>query len=199
MKKLKLICSAIVAFSVLALAGCDLELPDSAKVYYNSGETTFDKGTATASDWGDSLVVGFSPMYGTFAYSTYIDGTLSIDNAEVTGADEWWKNRVDSKATSIADGETVKITLTCTSGSVIALCMHVHNNTGWWWYNPGDGNFWGDDALNATYDKTYTMSGTRTMTLNVPYTFTITRNGNELVWDFKTVANAGSDEAEEDD
>ncbi|MBR1714455.1 MAG: hypothetical protein IJ717_05875 [Treponema sp.] len=34
MKKLKLICSAIAAFGLLALAGCDLEISDSSKVEY---------------------------------------------------------------------------------------------------------------------------------------------------------------------
>ncbi len=197
MKKLKLICSAIVAFSVLALAGCDLELPDSAKVHYNTAAIIYDTGTATASEWGDSLVVGFSPMYGKFTYTTLNGDTTKIDSAEVTGANAWWDNRVDSQATSIADGETVTIKLQCTEGSVVALCMHVHNDTGWWWYNPGDGNFWGDDSLNATYNKTYTMSGTRTLSEGMPYTFTITRKGSELTWSFKTISNA--EEAEEDD
>ena len=36
MKKSKRICSAIAAFGVLALAGCDLEVPDSAKVVLKS-------------------------------------------------------------------------------------------------------------------------------------------------------------------
>ena len=197
MKKLKLICSAIVAFSVLALAGCDLELPDSAKVHYNTGATIYDTGVATASEWGDSLVVGFSPMYGKFSYTTYNGETVKIDNAEVTGANAWWTDRVDSQATSIADGETVTINLQCTEGSVVALCMHVHNDAGWWWYNPGDGNFWGDDSLKATYDKTYTMSGARNLSEGIPYTFTITRSGSELTWSFKTISNV--EEAEEDD
>jgi|GEM_PF-3491702 len=44
MKKFKLICSAIVAFTVLALAGCDLEISDSEKVKYYTAE--FDTETA---------------------------------------------------------------------------------------------------------------------------------------------------------
>ncbi len=197
MKKLKLICSAIAAFGLLALAGCDLELDDSAKVLYKDS-VTFDTGVAVADDWSDSLVVGFSPMYGTFTYSLYNGGTAELEDATVTGADAWWTGRVDSSSVSLADGETVTVKLSCTSGTTVAFCIHVHNNTGWWWYNPGDGNFWGDDSLNATYNKTYTMSGTRTLTTDVPFTFTITREGKNLSWSMVTVGSS-SEEDEEDD
>ena len=43
MKKFKTICSAIVAFTVLALAGCDMEVPDSEKVEYFSAEFVTDE------------------------------------------------------------------------------------------------------------------------------------------------------------
>jgi len=43
MKKLKLICSAIAAFGLLALAGCDLEIDESDKVYYFSSEFNTDE------------------------------------------------------------------------------------------------------------------------------------------------------------
>ncbi|MBQ4378114.1 MAG: hypothetical protein II821_02815 [Treponema sp.] len=199
MKKMKTICSAIVAFTALALAGCDLELPDSAKVLYNTNSAiTWDTGVASADEWGTDLVVGFSPMYGTFSYSTYEDDTAKIEDASVTGAGAWWTDRVDSLSTDLADGETVSLNITCTEGSTIAFCVHVYNSTGWWWYNPGDGNFWGDDSLNAVYEKTYKMSASRTLKENVPYVFTITRNGTELSWSFKTSADSG-DEEEEDD
>ena len=38
MKRLKMICSAIAAFSVLALAGCDLTIPESQKVEYAAAD-----------------------------------------------------------------------------------------------------------------------------------------------------------------
>ena len=198
MKKLKTICSAIVALNVLALAGCDLELPDSAKVLYNES-VTYDTGVASAEDWGDGLVVGFSPMYGTFSYTMYNGDTVKVEESTVTGANAWWTDRVDSSSVDIADGDTVTVELKCTEGDTVAFCMHVHNDTGWWWYNPGDGNFWGDDSLNATYTKNYTMSGTRTLKAGVPFTFTITRNGKNLTWSMKCIAGSGSDEAEEED
>ena len=192
MKKLKLICSAIAALSVLALAGCDLEIPEKSKVYYNSN-VTFDKGVASAADWTSGLGIGFSPMYGSWKYSSYKGEDKVIEETVIQGAEKWWTDRVDSEATTLLDGETITIYLECVSGSTAALCMHAHNDSGWWWYNPGDGNFWGDDSLGATYETTYKTSGARTLAEGMSYKFEISRNGNDLSWNFVSLS------AEEDD
>lgn len=190
MKKFKTICSAIVAFTVLALAGCDMEVPDSEKVEYASS-IKYDAGVATSTHWDDSqLVVGISPMYGTWKI-TSIKGELIVVDESVKGAEAWWDNRKDSTPTTLDDGETVTMKLECTTEGTAAMCVHCHNDTGWWWYNPGDGNFWGDDSLEGTYDKTFSTS-TRTVAYGNTYTFVITRNGDKLDWTFSQTKEEGA-------
>ena len=191
MKKLKSICSAIAAFCVLALAGCDLDIPESDKPDYTD-DVIYDKGTATVSDWGTALKVGFSPMFGTWTYSfTDADDNEKLAETTVTGADVWWNNRVDSTQVALDEGETLVLYLECTKSNAgnPGLAIHATNSNGWWWYNPGDGNFWGDDSLSATFTKTYTTDGTRNISTNVKFKFTITRSGTDLNWDFQELGD----------
>ena len=172
---------------MLALAGCDVEIANGDKPDYSSN-ITYDTGTATVSDWGTDLKIGFSPMIGTWTYSVYDgDGVEQLAETTVTGAGVWWTNRVESTQVLLTDGKTLVWYLKCTSSGTAALCMHSTNSSGWWWYNPGDGNFWGDDSLNATYEKTYSTDGTRNITPDVQFKFTISRNGEELNWQFQEI------------
>ena len=181
MKKFKLFCSAIAALTMLALAGCDLEVPEGDKVEYKT-KTKYDAGVTSSKKWDDNLVVGISPMYGTWTLRVTKGDSVVVDET-IKGAEAWWDNRVDSSATSILEGETVVLEMRCITEGTAALAFHCHNDTGWWWYNPGDGNAWGDDPLEATYTKSFAGS-TRNVSMGRKFIFTITRKGNDLIWDF---------------
>lgn len=109
MKKLKTICSAIVALSVLALAGCDLEIPDKSYVYYGTTVTVM-QGTARG-NYGATLTGYACPMVGTWVITSYIDGEEKASKEEKTGAGWWVAGWDGNKATeqSVADGSTLKI------------------------------------------------------------------------------------------
>ena len=195
MKKFKTICSAIVAFTVLALAGCDMEVPDSEKVEYLT-EIKYDAGVVSKSDgWDDDLVVGFSPMYGTWTLTSTKGETVVVDNEEVKGPEAWWTDRKDSTSTTLADGETVVLELECTTDGTAALAVHCHNGKGWWWYNPGDGNTWAGDGdftdLKPDFTSTFKTS-TRSVSSGKIFKFTIKRNGNDLTWDCYEIKKEGA-------
>ncbi len=182
MKKFKLFCSAIAALTMLALAGCDLEVPEGDKVEYKT-KIKYDAGVTSSEKWDDNLVVGISPMYGTWTLRVTKGDSVKVDET-VKGAEVWWgNNRVDSSATSILEGETVVLEMRCITEGTAALAFHCHNDTGWWWYNPGDGNAWGDNSLEATYTKSFAGSA-RNVSMGRKFIFTITRKGNDLTWDF---------------
>ena len=104
MKKFKLICSAIVAFTVLALAGCDLEISDSEKVDIIPGFIM--KGTAKVNDGVGDMSFYFYPMYGTWTVNASLN-SVKYDAETIESTDAWWGG-VHSTHIEIADGDTLQ-------------------------------------------------------------------------------------------
>ncbi|MCR5124963.1 MAG: hypothetical protein K6B43_07200 [Treponema sp.] len=174
MKKLKTICSAIVALSVLALAGCDLEIPEKSYVYYGNTVTVMS-GTATG-DYGTSLTGYGCAMIGTWSLTTYIDNEEKTSDEERTGTTWWSSSWGDGKCTeqTISDGQTLKVVAKCeTDGAQIFF--ETYGNSCYVSLNPSDGDAWG---TGTTYsDKTYSA---KTFAVGETLTFTATfHSGSE--------------------
>ncbi|MBR4323797.1 hypothetical protein [Treponema sp.] len=173
MKKFKTICSAIVAFTVLALAGCDMEVPDSEKVDIIPGLVMNGSGTAS---YGDSMTAYSKAMIGTWSISTYLDGALITSDESCTG-DTWWSNNDQSTPVAFEDGSTVKIVATSKteSGEIFFECT---DNTNYISVNPHK-DAWGTGV-------TYSSYGSLTASVGTVVTFYATRKGNTV--SFKAAA-----------
>lgn len=169
MKKIKF-CSAIAAFFMLALAGCDLEIPESIKSPSIQG--LIMSGTATVNENvnTDNMEFYFYPMFGTWTVKSSINGTVDSEET-VTSTNAWWGN-VHSTHTYIEDGETLELDVTAKSGDTFTPFFEGNDGTYYISINPNDGNTWGECIFseNAYYKATEFKEGST-------YSFTITRNG----------------------
>ena len=169
MKKFKLICSAIVAFTVLALAGCDLEISDSEKVDLIPGFIM--KGTAKVNDGVGDMSFYFYPMYGTWTVNASLN-SVKYDAETIESTDAWWGG-VHSTHIEIADGDTLELYVTATKASTIFTPFFEGNDgTNYISINPNDGNAWGAATFsNQAYISTSFEEG-------ATYLFTVTRTGS---------------------
>ncbi len=173
MKKLKLICSAIAAFGLLALAGCDLEIDESDKVDVIPGFIM--KGTATVNDGVGDMSFYFYPMYGTWSVTPTVDGSEKTTETVASG-EAWWSN-VHSTHYEVADGSTVEFKVTAkTASSVFTPFFEGNDGTNYISINPNDGNAWGAATFsNQAYISTEFEEGST-------YLFTVTRAGNAYTY-----------------
>lgn len=170
MKKLKLFCSAIAALLVLALAGCEMEIPDSEKVDIIPGFIM--KGTATADDGVGDMSFYFYPMYGTWTVDAYLNDVAQGSTETVVSTDAWWGS-VHSTHITLSDGDTLELEVTAKStSSVFTPFFEGNDGTNYISINPNDGNAWGAATFsNAAYVKADFEQG-------ATYLFSVTRNGN---------------------
>lgn len=168
MKKFKTICSAIVAFTVLALAGCDMEVPDSEKVDIVPGLVMSGSGTIS---YGENMTAYSKAMIGTWSISTYLDDTLVASDESCTG-DKWWSNNEQSTPVAFEEGQTVKIVATCKTdgGNIFFECT---DNTNYISVNPYN-DAWGTGVSYSSYGTPNTSVGT-------VITFYATRKGSNTV------------------
>ena len=175
MKKFKLICSAIAALIVLALAGCDLNVPDSKKLIY-ADEIEIYTGSYNFSISGD-FVVYFFPQFGNWKATTYIDDVLSGDeDEELISDNSWWGDGDKSTEAELADGSTVRIRVVCTDASANAVLVFEGYDS--------DKTYIDVDCANVKANggaDSGSMSGDAwTFEEDATYDFEITRKGNNL-------------------
>ncbi len=173
MKKFKLICSAIAALTMLALAGCDLEVPEDDLVDIIPGFIM--KGTATVNEGVGDMSFYFYPMYGTWTVNATVDGTEKAAET-VVAADAWWSG-VHSTHYAMADGSTIEFKVTAASTSTVFTPFFEGNDgTNYISINPNDGNAWGAATFsNQAYVATDFTEGST-------YVFTVTRNGSAYTY-----------------
>ncbi|WP_407428468.1 hypothetical protein [Treponema sp.] len=189
MKKFKLICSAIAAFTLLALAGCDLEIPEKSKVYYGKSVSVMS-GTASG-DFSDSMTGYGCAMIGTWNISSYVDDVQKESDALRTGTTWWSASWTDGKNTeqSISDGQTLKIVASAQDDGA-QIFFEVYGNGCYVSLNPSDGNTWG---TGTTYsNKNYSAC---TFYVGTVVTFTATKSGNAITYEII----ADNSDVEEDD
>ena len=173
MKKMKkitaFICSAIAAFSMLALAGCDLELRGDPLDIGNIAE-----GTVVLADADATTTVYFYPQYGIWNVST---NGGSEEVLECAGG--WWTGGARSTATALADGGTVTIIAQGTG----TLTPVFEGNIGSEYYTLDMVNIGGWTTNSA---GTVTVNGTSgwDFSSDLHYQFVITRSGQTLSFTF---------------
>ena len=173
MKKIKRICSAIAALTVLALAGCDMEIPDSEKVDIIPGFIM--KGTATVNDGVGDMSFYFYPMYGTWDVVATVDGVENTSET-VESTDAWWGG-IHSTHIALSDGSTLELEVTAKSATgVFTPFFEGNDGTNCISINPNDGNAWGA----ATFSNQAFVS--TTFEKGSTYLFTVTRSGNAYTY-----------------
>ena len=139
MKRLKMICSAIAAFSVLALAGCDLTIPESQKVEYAAAD--FEVETLP-----------------------YVMGGVVVKDAVLEPLEDATKE--DGEGWTVEDGVSLSFYLTgytsdwsmtfqVPSANFGTTTSHICNNKTWVANNYGcaDGNGTWDDPDTGIYER----------------------------------------------
>lgn len=177
MKKIKRICSAIAAFGMLALAGCDMEIPDSSKVNIISGLVISGQGNTT---YG-TMTAYSKAMIGDWSVTTYVDSELKTEDESCSGTEWWDSGNTGSTAQALADGSTVKIVATSESadGQIFFECT---DGTNYISVNPYL-DAWGTGV-------TYTSYATPSSNVGTVVTFTVTRKGDVVT--FTAAAKEGN-------
>ena len=177
MKRFKLFCSAIAALTVLALAGCDMEVPDSEKVNVIPGLVMSGKG---ATSYGDTMTAYSKAMIGSWNVSTYTGGTLEdgkivgatkIAEGETVTGDKWWSNNEQTTTASLEDNSTVIIEATALAKDN-QVFFEATDGTNYISVNPHN-DAWGTGV-------TYNSYGAPAVEVGTVIRFYITRSGNTV-------------------
>lgn len=164
MKKLKTICSAIAALTMLALAGCDLEMPDGDKVDYIPGLAMVGAGNA---DYGSSATAYCIAEDGAWSITTKVDGVTKEVEKSCIGKAWWNASNGKSTAQPLADGSTIVIEAKALKDKVQCF-FECEGNKNYVSVNPHK-DAWGTGvtynlikAVEAKKDKTVTFTAKRT-------------------------------------
>lgn len=188
MKKIKSICSAIAALFMLALAGCDLEIPEIYTVDY-SNTVTIKKGTGGFEGMPETLNVYFRAQLGSFDADVYKNGTQQNEETyELTGSGWWAEPAASTDSVTLEDGDEVKIVATFTDG-IAGPFFEVY----------GDGYYLSINASAFTSTDTWgKLHGTETVNsytyeIGDVITFTVSRSGDVLTWKIQVTSEEATE------
>ena len=185
MKRFKLICSAIAALSMLALAGCDLEKMLGEKIEFSY----LMQGTVTLASDVSSLDFYFYPQFGTWEWQASLNGIPQENGTKETvpndGPDGPWFNAAN-RCTSIKikEGETLEFTVKCIEGEVGVINLVFEGNDGKDYIDirPDDNApIWGKLVANSDIGVSAAPFGYKK---DVTYTFTLEWEDDVLTYTF---------------
>ena len=155
---------------MLALAGCDLEIPKENKVDYIPGLIMKGKAEITKSGV-DSIEAYFYPMFGVWDVDAYLNNEAK--ESETVASGEGWYSGVHSAHITMSEGDTLRLEVKPVSGDIFTPFFETNDGTDYISINPNDGNVWGDLATYSgqIYNKTSFEEG-------ITYVFTLTWSGN---------------------
>ena len=182
MKRFKLICSAIAALSMLALAGCDLEkmLGEKIELRYIMSGTIIPEASVK------SFEFFFYPVYGDWESTAVLDD-IPNELESLEGKNVWWTERTYSKEVTVGEGGCKKLEFKVTgvSGDVFTPVFGGRYNSGedyYFWIDPVNGLTQEDPGIPITVENE-TFEGTA-FKKDVTYTFTLEWEDDVLTYTF---------------
>ena len=179
MKRFKLICSAIAALSMLALAGCDLEkmLGEKIELKYIMSGTIIPEASVK------SFEFFFYPAYGDWESTAVLDD-IPNELESLEGKNVWWDERTYSKEVTVGEGGCKKLEFKVTgvSGDVFTPVFGGRYDTKYFWIDPVNGNAW-EDAGSPITVEFETFDGVD-FKQDVTYTFTLEWEDDVVTYTF---------------
>lgn len=184
MKRFKLICSAIAALSMLALAGCDhLKIPGE-KIEFNY----IVQRTITLASDVSSIDLYFYPQFGTWEWQASLNGIPQENGTKETVPNDgpdgpWWNVANRCESITIKEGETLEFTVKCIEGEVGIINLVFEGNDGKDYIDlrPDTDQIWGDLVANSSSVVSADFDGYKK---DVTYTFTLEWADDVLTYTF---------------
>ena len=178
MKRFKLICSAIAALSMLALAGCDLEKMLGEKIEFNY----LMQGTVNLASDVSSIDLYFYPQFGTWEWQASLNGLLQ-ESGTKESSDDWWDAANRCKSIKIKEDDTLEFTVKCIEGEDGIINFVFEGNDGKEYIDIRPDNDEIRGGLVASYNSVVSAAPIG-YKKDVTYTFTLEWEDDVLTYTF---------------